>query len=126
MAIGGSIESVTLAGREFAVAADADASRDLGGFTKTIEPNGNGTARTVMTRKPWKIEGLTLSTDDDRADQEFLQDIADNPNDVAIAITEASGAVYQGVGSITDDLTKGTQNATTGVTLMGPGKLTKQ
>ncbi len=43
-AVGGSIESVTLDGRTFAVAADAEAQRKLGGFENEVQANGDGTA----------------------------------------------------------------------------------
>ena len=45
MSVGGSIESVTLNGRSFAVAADADSNRFLGGFVNDVQANGNGSGR---------------------------------------------------------------------------------
>ena len=45
-AVGGSIESVTLNGRPFPVAADAEAQRKLGGWENEVQANGDGfTAR---------------------------------------------------------------------------------
>ena len=44
-AVGGPVESVNIDGRYFAVAADADIGRELGGFTNENQPNGDGTAR---------------------------------------------------------------------------------
>jgi hypothetical protein len=125
-AVGGSIESVSLRGRLFPVAADADASRSLGGFTNEVAPNGNGTARIIKKRVPWKISGLDLEVNETRGDQEFLQDIADGKDFVAISITLVSGAVWQGRGIITDDLEFSTEKSTAGVTLMGPKKLEQQ
>jgi len=64
--IGGSIEEVTMNGRTFAVAADADSNRFLGGFVNDVQANGNGSARLIKTRTPWKLAptklaaGLTL------------------------------------------------------------------
>ena len=52
MAIGGSIESVSIGGRPFTVASDADATRDLGGYTSETRANGDGTTRDILTRKP--------------------------------------------------------------------------
>ncbi len=126
MSVGGSIESVSIKGRNFAVAADAEGNRKLGGFENAIEVNGNGTKRTVQTRVGWKIDGLTLSIDDDRGDHEFLQDIADSGEDVPIAATFASGATYGGAGTITGEIMWSSQNTTAGVTLEGGGKLKKQ
>lgn len=126
MTTGGSIESVSIRGREFAVAADAEVNQKLGGFENEVQANGDGTTRTVKTRVPWMLDGLTLSVDHDRADQEFLQEIADSTELVAIAITYTSGVVYQGEGTITGEIQWGSQNATAGVALSGPGKLTQQ
>lgn len=125
-ATGGSIESVTLNGRNFAVAADAEAQRKLGGFENEVQANGNGTARIIKTRVPLSIDGLTLEVDDDRADHEFLQDLSNLNDFFPIAITYASGAVYQGRAQITGELQASSQNATAAVSLMGPGLLTKQ
>lgn len=125
-AIGGSIQEVSIGGRIFPVAADADASRKLGGFSNEIQPNGDGSARKVMTRQAWEIGGLTLSLDADRADHEYLQGVADAKNYVDIAVTEASGVTWQGTGTVTGDLAGTTMNATVPVVLGGPGKLTQQ
>ena len=124
--IGGSIESVSIKGRTFSVAADAEANRQLGGFTNEVQSNGDGQARIVKTRMPWKLSGLQLGIDDARGDQEFLQNIADTSAFVAVAITLASGAVYQGQGQIVEEIEFSTQNSTATVTLSGPQKLTKQ
>jgi hypothetical protein len=125
-AVGGSIESVSIRGRTFPVAADADANRKLGGFETEVQANGDGTARKILTRVPWQIDGLQLEIDDDRGDQEFLQAVANEKDFVAVAITFASGITYQGRGTITAELQFSSQNATAGVTLMGPGEMTKQ
>ena len=125
-AIGGPIESVVISGRRFAVAQDAGVSRDLGGFTGTIESNGDGTARKVMERRPWLIEGLTVQVDDDQGDQEFLQDVADNPSFVDCALTFVSGAIYSGSGTITDAIAFDNQKSLAEVKLSGQQKLSKQ
>ena len=62
------IESVTLDGREFPVASDAEAQRKLGGFENEFQANGNGTGRTIKTRVGWSLSGATISIDDDRGD----------------------------------------------------------
>lgn len=125
-AVGGSIESVSIAGRSFSVAADAESQRKLGGTENEIQPNGDGSARNVKTRVSWSVDGLSLTVDDDRGDHEFLQDIADASGFEPVSITYASGATYQGRGTITGELQASSQNATAAVTLGGPGKLTKQ
>lgn len=125
-AIGGSIESVSLEGRNFAVGADAEASRKLGGFDNEVSANGDGTARLIKTRTPWTLEGLTIEIDDERGDHEFLQELADRNDVFPISVTYASGETYQGRGQITGDLQSSSQNASAAISLSGPGKLTKQ
>lgn len=125
MAIGGSIESVTIRGRSFAVAADADATRDLGGFSNERQMNGNGTRRLIKTRKGWEVSGLSLEINDTRGDHEFLQDVADG-DDVPVTVTYASGITYEGLGNITGDLQVSSQSTTGSVTLGGGGTFTQQ
>jgi len=125
-AVGGSIEEVTLSGRSFAVAADAEAQRKLGGFENEVLANGNGTARIIKTRVPLSIDGLTIEVDDSRADQEFLQELADRPDFWVLAITYASGITYQGTAQIVGENPASSQSATAAISLMGPGVLTKQ
>lgn len=125
-AVGGSLESITLDGRNFAIAADAEANRKLGGFENEVQSNGDGTARLIKTRVPLSLDGLTLEIDDDRGDHEFLQQLSNRQDFFPIALTYASGAVYQGTAQITGETQASSQNATASVNLMGPGVLTKQ
>lgn len=125
-AVGGSIESLTLDGRNFPVAADAEAQRKLGGFENEVLSNGDGTARLIKTRVPLAINGITLEVDDARADHEFLQDLSDRNDYFPIALTYASGFTYQGSAQIVDETQASSQSATASVSLMGPGKLTRQ
>lgn len=125
-AVGGSIESITLNGRRFAVAADAESQRKLGGWENEVQANGDGTARIIKTRVPLMIDGLTLEVDDSRGDHEYLQGIADGNAFVPVAITYASGVTYQGSATITGEMQVSSQNATAAVTLSGPGVLNRQ
>lgn len=125
-AIGGSIESITINGRNFGVAADADTQRKLGGFENDVQANGDGSTRTIKTRVPWSLEGSTINIDDDNGDQEFLQQLADSNTDFPVAITFVSGVVYQGTGQITGELTYSNANSTATIGLMGSQQLTKQ
>lgn len=126
VAIGGSIESVTISGRRFSVASDADSNRKLGGSESEIQANGDGTVRKIKTSVPWMIDGLTLSVDDILGDHEFLQSVANRNTLVPITITYASGLSYQGTGTITSELQYSSQNSTASVTLGGNGNLTRQ
>jgi len=125
-AVGGSIEAVTIDGRLFPVAADADSGRKYGGFENEIQMNGNGTFRTVKTRVAWMLDGLTLSFDDNQADLEFLQDVADATEPVDISITYASNVTVESKGQIVGELKASSQNATVPVTLSGGGRLAQQ
>lgn len=125
-AIGGSIESVTLAGREFAVAADAEANRKMGGFENEVQSNGNGTARLIKTRVPMAIDGLTLVVDDARGDHEYLQSLSNRNDFFPVGITYVSGLTYGGTGQITGELQSSSKAATAQVSIMGPGVLSRQ
>lgn len=125
-AVGGSIIAVTIRGRIFPVASDAEANKKLGGFENEVQANGDGTARLVKTRVPWAIDGLQVEVSDDRGDHEFLQEIADGLDFVAITLELASGTVYEGTGTITDEVQASSQNATATIKLGGPGNLSAQ
>ncbi len=125
-AIGGSVEEVSIAGRIFAVASDADATKKLGGFENEVQSNGNGTARKIMTRVPWSIEGLSLSLDDQNGDQEYLQEVSNRKGFVPISMTLCSGVTYSADGTLTGDLGGSSQSATASVNLSGPGSLGAQ
>jgi hypothetical protein len=125
-AIGGSLESITIRGRNFAVAADAEANRKLGGFENEVMANGDGTARKIMTRVPLSIDGVAIVIDDGRGDHEFLQEVADLNDFVTIALTYASGITWQGSATIVGEFQASSQSATAPISLMGPGVLTRQ
>lgn len=126
MSIGGSMSEVIINGRIFSVAADSDASRDLGGYSSEQQPNGNGTTRTILTAKPWKVGGLALDINDDRGDQEFLQDLQDSGLSFGLIFTGASGISYSGKGTISGDLAASSQSATSSLEFSGGGKLRAQ
>jgi len=125
-AIGGSIESIAIRGRLFPVASDADANIKTGGFEAEVQANGDGTARKILTRVPWMIDGLTVEIDDNRADQEFLQEISAEKDWVAMEITLASGVTWQARGTVSAEVSRSTQNATAGLSLSGPGEIEQQ
>ena len=126
MSVGGSIESVTLDGRTFSAAADAEVQRKLGGFENEVQANGDGTGREIKVRTPWSLDGLALDIDDDQGDHEFLQGLQDSSGFFPITATYASGKVWQGSGQIVGETQYSNQNTTATVSLMGAGKLTVQ
>ena len=125
-AIAGSVESISLSGREFPCTADADVSRIIGGFSNSRLPNGNGTARKLKTRVLWSLTGIVIECDDTRGDHEFIQGLANSDDDFACAITYASGITYQGTGSIVEPPVQTNQAATLAFDLSGGGILTQQ
>jgi len=126
MAIGGSLKALSLKGRSFPIAADADATVNIGGYTNEVQANGDGSTRIVKTRIPWSATGIAVEIDHARGDLEFLQEIAADTDNVAVALTYVDDTVYQGRGTITDNVEMSTQNATAPLSLMGPAMLQKQ
>jgi len=124
--VGGSIKAITIDGRPFSVAADADASVKLGGKKTTPTPNGDGTARYLGEVECWSISGIDVAIDHDKDDAGFLQENADAMTAVPCTIEYIDGTVFQGKGLVADDHDFSTAKATTGLTLMGEGKLTPQ
>lgn len=126
-AVGGSIESIGLRGREFAVDAEATANRKLGGSKNEVKMNGNGqTARLIKVAGAWMLTGIEVEIDDNRNDQEYVQDLADELDFFPMSITFASGHTWQGTGQIVEDVEFDSQNAVASLTLSGPGKMTQQ
>lgn len=125
-AVGGSLEGISLDGRNFAVAADAESQRKLGGWENEVQANGDGTARIIKTRVPLLISDLQIEIDDSRGDIEFLQELANRKDFFPIAPTYASGVVYQGSAIIIGEMQVSSQSQTASVSLSGPGVLTKQ
>jgi len=125
-AIGGSIESITLDGRTYSVAADADVARKLGGFENDVQSNGDPTSRLIKTRVSWSLADATVSIDDNNGDAEFLQELANRNGFFPCTITLSGGAIYQGDGQLTGEMPTQTQATTAPLNIMGTGVLTKQ
>jgi hypothetical protein len=124
--VGGSIQEVSVDGRNFAVAADADVTVKLGGFANEVQANGNGTVRVLATNEPWSVSGLQVEIDNNRADHDFLQEKADSHALVTFSITYADGNTRQGKGTITGGIEGSSSSATAALSLMGEGKLELQ
>lgn len=117
---GGSIESVFLAGRSFAVDAEAEVTITPNGYTNESKANGNGTGRIIKTRKLGMVEGLALEIDDSRNDLQFIQDVADGGDFEAFNITLVDGTVYYGDVQVEGDFSKSTQSSLCTIGLKGP------
>ena len=123
---GGSVREVQIEGRSFAVAADADGNRDIGGMTNEVMPNGDGSVRVIQTAKPWKMDGLSLVIDDSQGDQEYIQGLINAGTQVPISFLLAGNVIYSGTGVPTGDFTMSTQNITAPLSFSGGGGLTPQ
>lgn len=128
MTTGGSLQEVSIAGRIFSVAADSETSRKLGGFETEVQMNGDASSRNVQTRVAWTTGALTLSCDETRADQDFLQDCADGVGAdkdgyFTVTVTDAANFTRRGRGRPTGEITFNSMNSTVSLTLSGPGKL---
>lgn len=125
-AIAGSMESITIDGRSFAVTADADTSRKLGGFENEVQSNGDGTARTVKTRVPWSLTGVVVEIDDTAGDHEFLQSLQNSNRNVPVTATYVSGVSYQATGQVVGEVVFNNQSSTASLDLSGSGEMTPQ
>lgn len=124
--VGGSIRQISIRGRIFAVPSDVDAQRKLGGDENEVQTNGDRTSRIIKTIVAWALSSLTVSVDDSRGDQEFLQDVANSSKFSVITVTFASGITWEGEGIITEELNYSSQSATAAIALMGQGILNSQ
>lgn len=122
----GSMIGISINGREFKFAADADGSTDIGGYENEFQANGDGaTGRIIQTAKGWTFSG-DASIDDDNGDHEFLQDVANSGKFVPIKSTYSDGTIRGGQGNITGAIEVSSMNGTASLTLKGPGKFQKQ
>ena len=124
-AIGGPLETISIAGREFRCTADADVSRKFGGFENEYQSNGDGSARMIKTPVTWQLGGVAVEIDNDNNDQEYLESVKDSQDDVDIVATYTDGNSYTGRGNIEGELTYSNNSAAASFDLKGPGKLKK-
>jgi len=126
MSTGGPIESISYAGRTFAVAADADVNMKIGGLQGDTEMNGDQTGRKLISVVKWEVTNVALDIDIDNGDLEFLSERAKQKTFDDFSITFASGTVFSGQGSVAGELPYASANTTASVSFSGPGQLKKQ
>lgn len=126
MSASGSIEEITLKGRRFPVASDADVSRKLGGSESEVQANGDGSVRVIKKRVPSKLDGVQVAIDDRNGDQEFLQGLADSNDLFETTITLTNGYVYSGMMTITGEIVTSLMNGTATIVLEGSVSLVAQ
>lgn len=121
--VAGSIVRVTLDGREFPVAYDSESDRALGGYNNEVEMNGNRTARLIKKMSPAKLSGMGIVIDDGRADQEYIQNLADMKGFFSTEVEYVSGAIYGGQLQIIGEINVGSMKGTAELEFSG-GELT--
>lgn len=123
MATGGSIESVTIAAAPFSCPADNDATLVLGGSVNEVQANGDGSARLIKIRGPWKVTGLQLVVNNLTGDHQFLQSLANGNGFFICTITLASQVVYKGLGQIVGEVGQSSNGTVVSLELSGQGEL---
>jgi len=115
----GSVESFTLGGRRFPVAADANVTINLGGFNSEVQMNGDGTHRIVQTPVAANVSSLTAVIDLGRGDLEFLLERKNDLGEADFSVTFRDGTVYAGSMKIVDDVEYDSNAGTADLTLNG-------
>jgi hypothetical protein len=121
-ATGGSVPSISLSGRSFAVDAEADLGQMFKKFENEVKANGNGSLRLIRKAIPQVLDGIGLSIDDSLNDMEYLNDLNDNgdgdPDGMFnVTVVMPSGAIYSGRGQFIGDIKKQTQESMAEVTI---------
>jgi hypothetical protein len=101
---GGTPLGLTVNGKTFDIAADANPTVMTGGFENEAAITGNGNLHVNRNRKLAGFEGLDISIDPSRGDFEYLQQLADNGEPVNVVLTLASGKSYGGFLSVDSTL----------------------
>jgi hypothetical protein len=119
MNISGPIESITIAGRRFAVHGEDAGNISLSGMTNEVKFNGDGSKRIVRGRVSGMIENLNVQITHERKDLEYLTDLRGKSDFFDISITFVDGIVYSGSMQFTGDIKEDTMEGTAGITLEG-------
>ena len=123
----GSIVEVSVDGRSYKAANDADGATKFGGYENEFQANGDGqTGRLIQTRVGWSFSGAAIAIDDQNGDLEFLENIKALGRFVPIKFVYADGTVRSGSGNITGELAVSSMSGTADVTFEGPGVLQQQ
>ena len=121
--IAGSLISISFNGERFSIAADAEASIDLGGTGKDVLINGDGTKRNNRPRKRWSITGISVAIESPARFQR-LQEIQSQEDDVTVELEAATEDVFAGEGTIVgDELRLSTGSSTVDIECAGGGVL---
>jgi len=92
----GALKRIQIKGRPFAVSGENAGNRVLGGRENEVAKNGDGTTRILQKEVTWKLSDVEISTD--VTGQQFIQDIADQGEEVPIMWTLANNDIVAGIG----------------------------
>lgn len=119
----GPLESVNVDGRRFTLDGEVDGAKALSGFMNEVKPNGDGSFRTVKSRKTGRYNSLPLVIDNDRGDEEFLQERMDSFNFFTVSFSEVDGKVWSGSMQIVEDPETSSKEGTKEVSFAGSLRL---
>ncbi len=100
----GAFESIVIGGRRFATKADDSVETLLKGKTNETIMHGDGSFHNKKEWHPGHITGLNIIVDDMKQDKQFLQNLQDGADLIAITATKVSGVVISGEVQIIDEL----------------------
>jgi hypothetical protein len=119
MNISGPVESITIAGRRFAVDGEDAANVALSGFKNEVKFNGDGSKRIIRSRVNGSIKNLNAQITHKNKDLECLRDKQSTSDFFDVSLTYCDGTIYAGSMQFVDDITEDTQQGTAGISLEG-------
>jgi hypothetical protein len=119
MNISGPIESITIAGRRFAVDGEDAGNVVLSGFKNEIKFNGDGSKRIIRSRANGSIKNLNVQITHENKDLEYLRDKQSTSDFFDVSLTYCDGTIYAGSMQFVDDITEDTQQGTAAISLEG-------
>jgi hypothetical protein len=119
MNISGPIESITIAGRRFAVNGEDAGNITLSGFKNEVVFNGDGTKRLIRSRASGSIKGLNVQITHSNKDLEFLRDKQSLADFFDVSLTLCDGTIYAGSMQFVDEITEDTQQGVASISLEG-------
>jgi len=119
MNISGPVESITIAGRRFAVDGEDAGEIILSGMKNEVKFNGDGTKRIIRSRANGSIKNLNVQITHANKDLEFLRDKQSTSDFFDVSITFCDGTIYSGSMQFVEDITENTQQGVAAISLVG-------
>lgn len=116
---GGDITQFKLKGRELDIIAEASIELILSGFDNTFVPTGNGKIHGTRKRVLAGIDGIDISIDNAKGDLEYIADIKNAGEQVAVNISIADGTAWTGSLGIEGELKYSASDGKASFTMRG-------